>query len=123
MDIEVDGDVVERQELLNGTQTLALEAEGGGWTVSALVTWNRGLDVRPPEGDITLTCAQRGEIFATVTSVRAGEASTDEGLLVLRVGYVVEGGTGDFEGVTGDAEATLEMADDRFKGVWRLRLG
>jgi len=122
VDIDVEGDIVERQELLNATETLVLEGQGDGWLVSALVTWNRGLDPRPPEGDITLTDDRGSELFAAVTSVRADESPLDDAMLTLRVMYAVEGGTGEFASAEGEAEATIELAAARFRGRWRLRL-
>ena len=68
IEIDVAGEIVERQELLNGTETVSLEgvSRDGRWTLSGLVTWNIGLKSNTGEGDITLTRDDGAELFGTL---------------------------------------------------------
>ena len=79
IEIELAGEIVERQELLNGTETVSLEGESadGRWTMSGLVTWNIGLVSNTGEGDITLTRDDGAELFGTL--IRGDVAETSAG--------------------------------------------
>ncbi|HXK32761.1 MAG TPA: hypothetical protein VNM91_01955 [Dehalococcoidia bacterium] len=122
MRIPVAGDVVQWDELLNGTQSVALEgrSDDGRWTVSALLTWNIGLEQRDPEGDLTLSCddgADGGsEVFGTATAQTAREDPAEPGVYHLAVDYEIDGGDGGFAGVTGTLRAELRVWRDSFAG-------
>ena len=65
LELAFTGDIVERQELLNGAETATLEGAtaDGAWTLSAVVTWNIGLEANTGEGDITLAArGRRGDL-------------------------------------------------------------
>jgi hypothetical protein len=124
LELACTGDVVERQELLNGTKTITIEgtSDDGAWTLTAVISWNRGLVDYPGEGDVAL--AHDGdEIFATL--VRA-EASTPEGDdasdHLIKIQYEVDGGAGTYDGAGGSARAEVRVAGDEFSGRWVLTL-
>lgn len=118
--IEAEGDVAERSELLNGTESAALEgASGDGWTLSALVSWSIGLVEYAGEGDITLTIAG-GAVFATVTEAVAHAA--EDGADELRLRYEIDGGEGRFEAASGSIEATIRLDGATFRGRWSVAL-
>jgi hypothetical protein len=115
----VEGDVVERQELLNGTVVLTFEGASmdGAWRFSATASWNAGITASAPEGDLTLARADGAEVLATVTEVTPHQ-SEEEGSLELELTYVVD----DVAGVEigHDIAATLTVTNDRFAGEVRL---
>ena len=119
--IEVSGEVVERQELLNGTETLTLEGTAAdGWTLTAMIAWNRGLVDYTGEGDITL--ARGGdELFGTVVSSSAQESPDGSGLL-FHATYDIDGGLGEFESATGQIEAQGTLEGASFHGRWLARI-
>jgi hypothetical protein len=119
--IEFSGDVVERSELLNGTQSVDIEGAdtAGEWSVVGSFSWNRGLLDYAGEGDATLTSDDGGEIFATLQRAHVTEP-TDEGTSFV-VDYEVDGGSGAFEDARGTARAEGTLAGDTFRGVWIIQ--
>jgi hypothetical protein len=121
--IEVAGDVVEREELLNGTQVLTLEGAcvDGGWTLSGVASWNVGLSGGGGEGDIILTRSDASELYATLAGVDPSDDPGGEGeVLLLRLD--VDGGAGEFESTTGAGEGELTIAGASFQGWLSVRL-
>lgn len=128
MEIAIDfsGDIVERQELLNGTETVSLEAESGDgrWAMSALVTWNIGLVSNAGEGDIALLQDDGGEIFGTLVRGDIVDAADgqDDATHTMKLEYEIDGGTGAFASAAGTCEAVGSLAAATFRGRWTLRL-
>jgi hypothetical protein len=123
--IEIVGEIVERQELLNGTMTIALEGAdaSGDWTLAGVLSWNRGLVESAGEGDLTLVRRDGAEIFSTLTGATVTDARDDgDADHQFRAAYEVDGGSGAFEGASGDAEGAGWMTGDAFRGAWTLRL-
>lgn len=122
--IEIAGDVVERQELLNGTESVTIEGadERGEWMLVGAFSWSRGLVDDAGEGDLTLSRADGDEIFATLTTARVVDAGGGLGdadhSFVLT--YEIDGGAGAYEGAVGDAAAEGSLAGPAFRGVWTL---
>ncbi len=129
IELDITGDVVERQELLNGTTILTLQGAtaDGSWTMSGLVGWNIGTqrDQSAGEGDLTLALADGAEIFATVTravitDIEGGpEAAADH---IMRLEYEIDGGSGAFEGAAGSAIADGALAADMFSAKWAIEI-
>jgi hypothetical protein len=121
-EIEISGDVVERQELLNGTQIVTLEGASADrhWTMSGLVSWNIGLADAPAEGDITLSRDDGAEIFGTL--VRGDVAESDDGHIEFRLTYDLDGGAGEFVAAVGQSAAVGVIANDGFSGRWGVAL-
>jgi hypothetical protein len=128
MNIAIDfaGEIAERRELLNGTETVSLAGESadGRWTISGLVTWNIGLVSNAGEGDLTLSRDDGAEIFGTllrgdVAEVADGDDDADH---TMRLEYEIDGGSGAFEGATGECEAVGTLAAGAFRGRWTLTL-
>ena len=130
MQIEIvfAGEIVERQELLNGTETVSLEGESGDgvWTMSGLVAWNIGLVSSAGEGDITLTRDDGAEIFGTLVHGEVVEsAASDAGDLAehtMRLEYEIDAGSGAFESATGRCVAFGTLASSTFQGTWSVTL-
>lgn len=124
--IEITGEVVERQELLNGTETITIEGADAAaeWTLVGALSWNLGLVDYAGEGDLTLTRADGAEIFATL--VRADVAEAGDGIEdadhTFRLTYEIDGGAGAFLDATGTASAQGTLAGDAFRGRWSARL-
>ena len=119
--IDVAGEIVEEQELLNGTRTLTLSGTSadGAWTLDGVVSWNRGLVDYAGEGDLTLVRSDGAELFATlVHAVARDDAGEDDAEVSLAVGYQVDGGTGDLGEVTGAIAGTVRIAAGAFEGRW-----
>ncbi len=119
MDLELafTGDIVERQELLNGAETATLEGAtaDGAWTLSAVVTWNIGLEANTGEGDITLARVDGAEIYGTLASGDVAEAAeADDASHNVRLEYDVDGGAGDFALAAGRITAEGTLTGDTF---------
>jgi hypothetical protein len=124
--IEMTGEVVERQELLNGTQSVTLEGAdaGGVWALVAGLSWNVGLVDYVGEGDLALTRADGAEIFATLAhaAVVATQDSDEDADHAFRLTYEIDGGAGTFADASGAASAEGSLAGDTFSGRWSLYL-
>lgn len=124
--IEITGEVVERQELLNGTQSITIEGADAAneWTIVGAMSWNLGLVDHAGEGDLTLTRADGAEIFATLA--RADVVDTQEAAEdadhTFRLLYEIDGGAGAFADAAGSASAEGLLAGDAFRGIWSLAL-
>jgi hypothetical protein len=119
--IEIEGEVVEREELLNGTQVLTIEGRSGdGWTLSGGLSWNVGLSERGGEGDITVSRQDGAEVYGSLSRLEASESGGEGEELRLR--YEIDGGAGEFEAASGTAEAEVSVTGTTFRGVWRLPL-
>ncbi len=124
--IEFAGEIVERQELLNGTETVSLEgrSDDGAWTMSGLLTWNIGLVSNTGEGDITIVRDDGAEIFATLIRADVAEAgSGDEGDAAdhtMQLAYEIDGGSGAFESAEGQITASGVLAASTFHGQWTV---
>jgi hypothetical protein len=123
--IEIVGDIVERQELLNGTESVTIEGTdpAGEWTLVGSFSWNLGLVDYAGEGDLTLTRAD-GELFATLTqaSVSAestGDDTADHSFVTV---YEIDGGAGAFADAAGVAGGRGTLAGGTFRGAWVLTL-
>ena len=130
MQIEIlfAGEIVERQELLNGTETVSLEGESsdGAWRMSGLVAWNIGLVSSAGEGDITIIRDDGAEVFGSLVRGEVVEmAAAEGGDLVdhtMRLEYDIDGGSGAFESATGHCAAFGTLAGATFQGTWRVTL-
>jgi len=122
--IEARGDIVEREELLNGTQIVTIEgaSDDGGWSVGGTISWNIGLDVRGVEGDVTFTRADGAAIFGTVTGGRVEARDAEDAGVGLRLEYDVDGGSGALEGARGAATAEGVLSGESFRCAWRVTL-
>ena len=120
--LDINGAVVERSELLNGTLTVTLEGAtaDGGWTFDGIVSWSRGLIDYPGEGDITLVSAD-DQIFGTLVgaTLRSG---ADDPLERLDLRYEIDGGEGGYEGASGSATGALDLEGASFRGRWVVTL-
>ena len=114
LELEFTGDVVERQELLNGTETVTVEGvtADGTWTLTSSFSWNLGLVDFPGEGDITLTAANGDELFASLTSAAVRE--TDAGH-AFDLRFEFDGGSGRFGAAAGTADASGMLVGDEFR--------
>ena len=121
IEVDISGDVVERQELLNGAQILTLEGASadGAWTLVGGLSWNIGLRDVPPEGDITLS-SDAGELFGTLArgEVREAEAA-DEADYALSLEYEVDGGEGVYAGAMGHLRVEGVLFGDAFRTAVR----
>jgi len=124
--IEITGDVVEWQELLNGTQIVTLEgASADGWTLSGSVSWNIRDASAAGEGDITLTCDDGADLFGSLVEARVseiGEREVEEADHAMHLEYEIDGGSGAFEGASGSARAGGRLSAEAFRGVWVIAL-
>jgi hypothetical protein len=119
--ITFDGDVVERSELLNGTESVTLEgaSEDGTWTLSGGISWNLGLVDYPGEGDLVLAREDGSELYASLTAARVSERDGGE---TFDAEYEVDGGAGAWEGASGGITASGTISGERFNGRWHISL-
>jgi hypothetical protein len=120
--LHITGDVTNRQELLNGTESITLEgASGDGtWSLTCEFSWNRGLVEHSGEGDITLTGDGGDELLGTLTSARASERP--DGALEFDLRFELDGGAGAFSDAAGEASAKGVLGADTFDGEWLIRV-
>jgi hypothetical protein len=124
--IEITGDVVEWQELLNGTQIVTLEGvSADGWTLSGSVSWNIRDASAAGEGDITLTGDDGAELFGSLARARVseiGEREVEEADRSMHLEYEIDGGGGAFASASGSARAEGWLSAEAFRGVWVISL-
>ena len=122
LEIEIAGDVVERQELLNGTQIITLEGASadGEWTLTAGLSWNIGLAGTATEGDITLTRNDAAELFATLADAQITEAAEPaDADYDLSLTYEIDGGSGALQEADGRLKLNGQLAGDQFRASLR----
>jgi hypothetical protein len=110
VEFPLEGQVIERQELLDGTVTLTFDGASpdGRWTAVGSLSWSIGPGENTNEGDITLTRDDGAELFGTLAAGDVSEApgaDVDAADYAVRVRYEVDSGSGAFDGATGTAEA------------------
>jgi hypothetical protein len=113
--IDIAGDVVERQELLNRTQIVTLEGAGDGWTFVGDLSWKLGPEGRAAEGDITLTSPAKDELFASLSGGTARETTAGaEADHLLALDYEIEGGNGAYDQAHGSLALKGSLQGDAF---------
>ena len=128
LELDITGDIVERQELLNGTTVLTLEGAtaDGVWAMTGLLSWNIGTQrdaTDDGEGDLTLTRSDGAELFATLSRAIIAAADAEAGAdHTMRLSYEIDGGVAEFESATGTATVTGALAADTFTGVWSVEI-
>ena len=124
MELAIRGEIIERQELLNGTQTVTLAGvSADGWQLSGEASWNLGLVEYRGEGDITLLREDGAELYGTVLGVSVSLVTdAEEASERFRIDYEIDGGAGAFEGAAGQAMAVGVLEGDAFEGVWSVVL-
>ncbi|HYM15589.1 MAG TPA: hypothetical protein VEZ14_08515 [Dehalococcoidia bacterium] len=124
--IDITGDVVEWQELLNGTQIVTVEgASADGWTLSGSVSWSIRDAEFAGEGDITLTRGDGAELFGSLVRARVsdlGESEAVEADHEMRLEYEIDGGSGPFDDAIGAAHAEARLSRETFSGTWLVKL-
>ena len=120
-EITFQGDVVERSELLNGTESVTLEGAtaDGLWTLSGSISWNLGLVDYPGEGDLVLARDDGSELYASLTTVRVSE---HDGTEAFEAEYEVDGGAGAWAGASGRITASGAISGESFSGRWHVVL-
>lgn len=125
--LDITGDVVERQELLNGTESVTLEgmSDDAVWTLTGIVSWNVGLVAYEGEGDLTLARRDGAELFGTLARADVTETSdpdAGESDHLLRLRYEIDGGVGAFDGASGEASAEATLSGGTFRGRWTVSI-
>ena len=125
----IRGDVVERQELLDGTVHLVLEGESGRLRLSAAFSWRIGGDggAELREGELTLEDGSdpgaASELYALLDSGTLA-VDAESGDLRIECLYVVDGAVGEWGPLgTGPAPARLPASFEVAAGEWGARLG
>lgn len=120
--IDITGDIIEWQELLNGTQIVTIVgANGDGWTLAGSVTWSARDADFAGEGDLTLTRADGAELFGSLLRAQVseiGEREVEEAGWAMRLEYEIDGGSDTFDGASGSARAEGRLSREAFHGVW-----
>jgi hypothetical protein len=120
--LEITGDVVEWQELLDGTQTVSIQgaSEDGRWMMESLVSWNIGMDADTNEGDITLAQHDGAELSGALS--RATARIEEGGGFALTLEYEIDAVSGPLEGRLGRIHAEASLSRREFRGRWRVLL-
>lgn len=123
IDISAAGEIVESQELLNGTRTVAFEgASEDGWLVSGVASWNRGLVDYVGEGDLTVARENGTEIYASLTQASIAREEDANADVSLDCRYEVDGGAGEYDGASGSATGSIVIEGDAIRGKWRIQV-
>lgn len=125
MEIAFDfkGEIVERQELLNGTETITIEGASadGAWSLTVCFSRNRGLIELAAEGDITLIHEGAGiELWGSLA--RVIEAPREQTDWVAETAFEVDGGAAAGAGAKGRVNVHLEAVADSVLGRVELDL-
>ena len=118
------GDVVERQELLNGTESVTVEgaSEDGMWRVVATVSWNLGLVDMSGEGDFEIA-GDGGEVYGTLVDAKAEAGAGEERAeWAVHARFDVDGGAGRFESAAGTAAMRMQLRGTEAEGEAELNL-
>ena len=117
MRIELQGDVLDLSELLNGTRQATLQGGGDGWSLTARIAWRIGLDAKVGEGELTLSRGE-DELYATIVQGEAVEA--EDGSYDVTAHVDVDAGSGAFEGASGSGTLRVTLNEETFSGVLDL---
>ncbi|MBI5284747.1 MAG: hypothetical protein HY874_06600 [Chloroflexi bacterium] len=124
--IDISGDVVEWQDLLNGTCIATLDGASpdGAWTLSGSVAWDTRSGGHAIEGDITLSAADGSELFGSLADGEVAEIAEDaaDAGYVMRLEYDIDGGAGEFASAIGSAAVQGGLSRERFHGRWTITL-
>ncbi len=126
--IDIAADVVEWQDLLNGTQLVSTEgvSADGVWSASGTLSWNIGLRESAGEGDLTLARSDGTAIFATLTRAdvrEADETGADEDEdRAVHLEYEIDGGEGAFAQASGTATADGALSRTELRARYILSL-
>lgn len=116
--LHISGEVFERQELLNGTQSATLRGRTEqGEALEAAVSWSRGLVELGAEGDITVTLRD-GQLFGML--VHSEAELSPGGSLALDLRFEIDGGDGAYDAARGSIGASVVLEDDVFEGDWAV---
>lgn len=114
---DFEGEIVERQELLNGTEMVTVQCGSidGAWALTACISRNRGLVDHDPEGDITLRVLDgAAELWGSL--VRTVEEASDLADWAVEAEFEVDGGTNVSEEARGRVTIRLEALSDSVRG-------
>ncbi|MEE8336718.1 MAG: hypothetical protein V3R95_01520 [Dehalococcoidia bacterium] len=117
---QMQGEVSEREDLLDGRVRVDLDGDAEGWTVTASFGWRRGREgeVVLEEGELTLA-SDGGELYASIDG-GAVEADGEIGAAHVRADFVVEGTDGDWPAPVARIVCTLVIGTEQWSGELRL---
>ena len=123
LEIDIEGDVAERADLLNGSQSVTLAGADATqrWTAVLSFSWNVGLVDDLGEGDLTLTRDDGSELFATLASAQVHDAPEGDADHAFALNYDVDGGDGAYADAAGSATVVGTLAGDLFRA--RVSIG
>jgi hypothetical protein len=115
------GEVLEREELLDGRFQVVLDGEAEGAAVALTLVWLLGREGEVPlaEGYVTVTADAGGELNA---SLAAGgvEASAETGAASVRARFVVDAVEGALAAPGDGVTCDLEVGAESWSGELRL---
>lgn len=125
--IDIAGEVIEWQKLLNGTQIVTIEGASadGEWTLSGGFSWNIRSGSGTGEGDSTLSRTDDSELFGTLAGGDVTETSAIDDAqadFTMRLTYEIDGGAGEFDNATGTAGAEGTLSRESFRARWSLEI-
>ena len=117
------GEVIEREELLDGRSQVVLDGAGaaGGVTASLTLVWLLGREGEVPlvEGYITVSAADGGELNASLERGTA-EVSAETGAAIVRATFVVDAVEGGLAEPGARIVCELEVGAEEWRGELRL---
>ncbi len=120
LEIDIAGDVVEWQKLLNGVQAVTLEGASvdGAWTLAGSCSWNVRAGSSAEEGDVTLVRSDGAEMFGSLAGGAVAEAAAgdmDAADYAMALEFDIDGGSGAFEGMAGTLRAAGRLTREGFE--------
>jgi hypothetical protein len=115
----MQGEVSEREDLLDGRVRLDLDGDAAGWVVALSLGWRRGREgVALDEGELTLEDGSR-ELYASLDS---GTVETDEetGAANVVVTLTVDDSTDDWLASPERISCSLAIGGEQWSGELRL---
>jgi hypothetical protein len=118
--IDIAGDVVEWQKLLNGLQSVTLvgASADGAWTLTAACSWNARTGSTAEDGDVTLTRSDGAELFGELVGGAVAESEAgdiDAADYAMTFEFDIDGGAVMFEGASGTLRAEGRLWRDGFE--------
>ncbi len=115
----MQGEVSEREDLLDGRVRLDLDGDAAGWVVVLSLGWRRGREgVALDEAELTLEDGPR-ELYGSLESGTV-EADAETGAANIVVTLAVDGSTDDWAARPDRVSCSLAIGGEQWSGELRL---
>ena len=128
--LEFDGEVSQKQEMLDGTRQVVLEGSADGddhasWAITVTLAWTMGDEAEIEEGDLALSRDDGSEVYASLRAGRYRESGLPglEGAAEgFEAAFNIDGGEGAFASSAGSVRLRGTFTDERFAATADVRM-